>query len=104
MILKNSIDSSTFINVDNGSSEIVSGPMSFSVDRQMGAFINGPLSISSPPTSVRIGGVFKFHPLTMTGIPSTIITPVPTFQIDVPVKNIGVISAISAMVLSTARG
>lgn len=104
MILKNSIDSSTFVNIESSSIGLASGPMAISVDRELGVFVNGPVSISSPPSSIRIGGVFKFHPLTMTGIPSTIITPVPTFQIDVPMKNVGIMAAISSMVLSTARG
>lgn len=101
MIIKNNIGSSSFIDVGETHLIMASGPMSISSDRKGGNFINGPLSISSPPTSVRIGGVYKFNPMTMLGLPSTLVTPIPTFSIEPPVKEIAGLASLTSMVLST---
>ena len=37
-------------------------------------------------------------------MPSTLITPVPTFEVTVPVKNIGIQSAINGIVVSSIMG
>lgn len=102
MQLKEKIDSDTIIEYTEGRSSIISGPNSVSATRSDGVFINGVLSISSKPTNIRIGGIYTFHPLTMTGIPSTGVTPIPTFKISMPTKGIktatGIINALKGIV------
>jgi hypothetical protein len=44
-----------------------------------------------------MGGIYKFNPLAMTGIPSTMITPIPVFKFDLPVKNIATITKIAML-------
>lgn len=100
MLLKNKNEDSSFLQILEESSQIASGPNSITTTRDGGNFINGPLSISSPHTSIRFGGVFKFNPLTATCIPSTIATPIPTFTLDIPVQGIGSLSLIAGILAS----
>ena len=86
--LKESIGNSTIIEYTEGRASIISGPNSVSSTEMDGNFINGTLSISSKPNSIRIGGIYTFHPLTLTGIPSTSVTPIPTFKLNVPTKGL----------------
>mgnify|MGYP003391672978 CR=1 FL=1 len=96
MLIKNSIDGNTVIDLSQDMGILSSGPVSVS--------INGPLSISADPTNVTFGGFYKFNPTAVSGMPSTLITPVPTFEVTVPVKNIGVQTAINTAVLSSITG
>ena len=101
MILKNSIGSSALIEYSDTTVSIASGPMSIVTDKDGGNFVQGPLSISSPFTNVRMGGIYKFSQMNMLGIPSTMVTPIPMFDIDPPVAHAGALLAISAIILST---
>lgn len=78
-------------------SQIASGPNSFTSTRDKGNFINGPLSISSNIDNIRVGGIYKFNPVLASGLPSTMITPIPTLVLDMPVKNLSSMAAISAV-------
>ena len=100
-IIKDTAQSSSFLYTVEGMSQVASGPNSVSATNDSGVFINGPLSISSPPSSIKIGAVFRINPLTATCFPSTMITPIPLFQMDLPVQNIAGITGIASMVLST---
>ena len=104
MILKNSISgkSSLILSADNAI--ISAGPNSFSSTTQSGNFINGPVSISSPFTKIRMGGIYKFNSLLANTIPSTVITPIPTLEIDLPAPEAAGLIAITSMVLSIAAG
>ena len=84
MLIKNKNDSSSFLNVNDDSSILASGPN----------------SISSPPTSYRFGGVFKFNPLITTCVPSTLATPISTLTLDLPIKNISTLTAITGIIAS----
>lgn len=100
MLIKNKNDSSSFLNVNDDSSIIASGPNSIASTRDAGNFINGPVSFSSPPTSYRFGGVFKFNPLITTCVPSTLATPISTLTLDLPIKNISTLTAITGIIAS----
>lgn len=100
MLIKNKNDSSSFLNVNDDSSILASGPNSISSTRDAGNFINGPVSFSSPPTSYRFGGVFKFNPLITTCVPSTLATPISTLTLDLPIKNISTLTAITGIIAS----
>lgn len=104
MLIKNSIDGNTVIDLSQDMGILSSGPVSISAHQKYGVFINGPLSISADPTNVTFGGFYKFNPTAVSGMPSTLITPVPTFEVTVPVKNIGVQTAINTAVLSSIMG
>ena len=100
MQIKKNINSVSFIEYTDNRTTIASGKNSISTTVDDGNFINGPLSISSNPLKIRIGGIYKFHPLTLTGIPSTSITPIPTFIISSPVAG----SYTSSNICSVLKG
>ena len=104
MLLKNAIDGNSVIDLSEDMATISSGPMSVTSHRKYGTFINGPLTISSSPVNITMGGFYKFNPVAASGMPSTIVTPVPTFEVTVPVKNIGIQSAIGTVVLNSITG
>jgi hypothetical protein len=52
--------------------------------REFGNVIKGPTSLSAQPHEIRVGGLMTFHPLLTSGFPSTIVTPIPTFQWSLP--------------------
>ena len=98
-IVKEKIDSDVFIIHNESMSGIVAGKNSVLTTKEDGTFVNGPLSLSSSPLDIRIGGIFKIHPLNLTGIPSTIITPIPLFSIRPPTGSKGVSSIIKGLIL-----
>lgn len=104
LLQRSSINSSTLVDQREDIISMSAGSMSVSAHKDYGVFVNGPFSVSSPPTSVVFGGFYKFNPLTMSGIPSTMVTPVPTFEITVPVKNATVQNSINGIVLSAVQG
>ncbi len=102
MIIKSDISATSMLDVSPEYARIASGAMSFTSDKNAGNFINGPLSITAPLSGIRIGGVFKFNPLTMTCIPSTMVTPISTFTIDVPMAHTAGLIKCAALVMSVA--
>lgn len=100
MILKDTPESSSFIQIGSEYAQIASGPNSVSSTNDAGTFINGPLSISSPIENIKVGGIFRFNPMLSTGIPSTMITPVPTLILDLPISNIASMIKIAAIAVS----
>ncbi|RLA68526.1 MAG: hypothetical protein DRQ78_00120 [Epsilonproteobacteria bacterium] len=104
MILKDSIDSPSNLNLSPNDAIIASGSYSISCTKEYGNFINGPVSLSSPFTSIRFGGVFKFNSLLANQMPSNVITPIPSLELDLPIPEAAGLLALSTMVLSTAAG
>lgn len=100
-IIKDKIDSSAFLEAGSLHSRMAAGAMSVTVDKDGGAFINGPLSISSGIGSIKFGPIFKFNPLAASCVPSTLVTPISTFIFDIPAKHAASYASIAAMVLST---
>ncbi len=101
MKIKNSIDSSTFIETDVNAARIASGANSVTADRDGGVFINGALSLTSGLQSIRFGPIYKFNPLTASCVPSTLVTPISTFVFDIPAKHAIASAAIASLILST---
>lgn len=101
MIIKNSINSSALIELNDTTLSIASGPMSIGIDNKAGNFIQGPVSFSSPFTRMRFGVIYKPNPMQMLGIPSTMITPIPTFNIEPPIKEAATYISLTSMILST---
>ena len=99
-IMKESVDASAAVIAAESYSQIIAGANSVSVDNEGGTFINGPISVSAPIHNWRTGAIFKFNDLLQTGMPSTMITPIPTLVIDPPIRNIASMAAIAAMVAS----
>ena len=101
MIHRNSIGSSAFAEYSDTTVNIASGAMSFTVDKTDGNFIQGPVSFSSPFTRIRFHGIYKLNPLQTLGFPSTMVTPIPTFIINPPIKEVAALTALSSLILST---
>lgn len=60
---------------------------------QFGSIITGPLSIGAAPQDIKISGINTLNPLISSGIPSTIVTPIPVCLFDFPgAKAIGPIT------------
>ena len=87
-VIKDTPDSSSMLIAADTYSLISSGANSVSTVSDSGVYINGPLSITAQPDNIKIGGIFKMNPLLSTCLPSTIITPIPTLVMDLPVKNL----------------
>lgn len=99
-VIKEKPNSSNFFLLEGPNAVMSSGPNSVGVNREGGVFFNGPASFSSPIDSIKFGGVFRFNPVTASGLPSTMITPIPTFIIEPPVKGISNMSAMASMLSS----
>ena len=83
-ILKTKASSSSMVIAHDEYTQLTSGPMSVTVDRENGLFLSGPVSFTSGINDIKFGGIFKFNPLMMSGLPSTIMTPIPTLIFDLP--------------------
>ena len=97
MILKDKPESSSFVQIGEGYSQIASGPNSITTTKDAGNFIQGPTSFSSAIENIKVGGIFRFNPMLSTGIPSTMVTPMPVLTIDLPIGNIAIASQIAAI-------
>ena len=104
LLLRPSPTSSALIDEREDVSAVTAGSMSVSVHKDYGTFVNGPLSVSASPTSITFGGFYKFNPVALSGMPSTLITPVPTFEVTVPTKNIATQQILNSIVVSTITG
>lgn len=100
MLIKNKIDSSNFLKVGEDYTQIAAGANSITSTKDSGNYILGPVSISSSINNIKVGNIFRFNPMLSTGIPSTMVTPMPVLKIDLPIKNIGQLSAIAAIAQS----
>lgn len=99
-VMKTTADSSSMVIAANGYSQITAGPNSVSTVKDSGVFINGALSITSQVDNIKIGGIYKLNPLLSTCMPSTMITPIPALIMDLPIKHISSLGAISNMLRS----
>ena len=99
-VLKTTADSSSMVIAGEGYSQITSGPNSVTAQRDSGVYINGAVSFTSQVDNIKIGGIYKLNPILSSCVPSTMITPVPTLVLDLPVKNIASVSGIADMLRS----
>ena len=100
MLVKDSANSSSFLQTGEGFTQIASGPNSITTTNDAGNFIHGPVSFSSSIENIKVGGIFRFNPMLSTGIASTMITPIPVLTIDLPLKNIKTMASIASIALS----
>lgn len=100
MIIKESPNSSSFVQVGDNYAQQASGPYSVTTVNGAGVFIQGPVSFSSPIENIKFNGIFRFNPILATGIASTMITPVPVLNLDLPLKNISTMAGIAAIAAS----
>lgn len=98
-VIKEDNDSSNFLLLEQGKSIIASGPNSVSVTRDNGVFINGPVSFTSTVDSVKFAGTFRINPLAASGLPSTIVTPIPMFTIEPPIR-VGAMGSVAKIAAS----
>lgn len=96
-VIKDSAESSAMVIAGTDYTQLTAGPNSITTTRDSGNYVNGPLSISSSIENIRVCGIYKFNPQLATGLPSTIITPIPTLVFDIPIKNLASQAAISAV-------
>lgn len=100
MIIKDSPSSSSFLQVGEGFAQIASGPNSITSTNDTGNYILGPTSFSSSIENIKVGGIFRFNSMLSTGIPSTMVTPMPVLKLDIPYANMGMLAKISQIALS----
>lgn len=55
---------------------------------ELGNILKGPTSITATPGQIRIGGLWTMNPLLMMGLPSTMVSPIPTLVFNPPVQGI----------------
>lgn len=61
-----------------------------------GNFVSGPTVFTAHPEAIKFGGVYRFNPLLTSTTPSTIVTPISTFILDLP--GLGLISTLQDMI------
>lgn len=99
-VIKENVNSSNFLLLEGTNSVIASGPNAVGVNKDQGVFINGATSFTSTMDSVKFAGMFRFNPLSASGLPSTAITPIPTFVIESPIKGVSTISSVASILKS----
>lgn len=97
MIIKNKPDSESFLQTQEDFTQIVAGANSITTTKDGGNFVQGPLSISSSISNIKVGGIFRFNTMLSTGIPSTMITPIPVLKLDIPVGNLSSMAKVAAI-------
>lgn len=99
-IIKDTIDSPTFVYLEGPNVMLASGPNSVTANKDNGIFINGAVSFTSNIENIKFGGMFRFNPVAASGMPSTGISPIPTFIIESPVSGIRNITSVAGMLSS----
>jgi len=72
-----------------------------SVDAKTGAFISGPTSILAAPEQIRISGLWQFRPEVLSTVASTIVTPHPVLQLNIPYNNSSIFESLIDMFKDT---
>jgi len=101
-IIKASAASSSMVIAKEEYTQITSGPMSVTADKEDGIFLNGPVAFTSGVEAIKFAGIFKFNPMIMSGMPSTIMTPIPTLTIDMPTSGLKFANDFAVMLGSMA--
>lgn len=102
---KDTIDANAVLDLRPDSAIMAAGEMSFAADAQTGNYIVGPVSFTSPFTQMRFSaGLLKLNTLLLSTMPSTIITPIPVFEFDMPAKSASGLRSVLSLVMSTAVG
>lgn len=99
-IIKENPESSNFVMMEGSNTVLAAGPHSVGANKNSGVFINGPVSFTSTMESIKFSGVFRFNPVAATGLPSTIVTPIPTFIMEPPIKGVANMTAVASILMS----
>lgn len=82
---KYSDNSMSGLNVTQNAASLIGSPTNgFVSTRDYGNFVTGPISFLTKPERMKFNSVFRFNGLLSSTMPSTIITPVSTFVMDIP--------------------
>ena len=71
-IIKASAASSSMIIAKEDYTQITSGPMSVTADKEDGIFLNGPVAFTSEVEAIKFAGIFKFNPMIPDMMPNTL--------------------------------
>lgn len=84
-ILKQSADSNAAVKVSTTAAQFQgSEDHAILSDASLGNIIKGPTSFSAHPSEMRFHGFWKLNPRLLSCIPSSIVTPNPVFNFDLP--------------------
>lgn len=72
-----------------------------SIDAKTGAFINGPTSIMATPDQIRISGLWRLNPTLLSTVASTIVTPHPVLELNIPYNNASIFKSLIDMFKNT---
>lgn len=80
-IMPDSID----ISVPDGGDVTTAG---ISVVAERGTIIKGDVGFTGTPDQIRMGFMWSMNPLILSGMPSTIISPIPMMKLSLPLEGI----------------
>ena len=72
-----------------------------SVDAKTGTFISGPASLVAAPEQIRISGLWQLRPELLSTVASTIVTPNPVLQLNIPYNNVSLFEKLIDMFKNT---
>ena len=73
------------VKLENDSVTLFGGPNSIvRINDEFGVMLHGLVGIESPPAGVRMAGLWHFNNLLTSTVPSTIMSPVPVLQFQIP--------------------
>ena len=101
-VYKENINSSNFLLFEGSNSILASGPNAIGINRENGVFVNGPVSFSSSVDNVKFAGTFRINPIAASGLPSTMVTPIPMFIIEPPIAGIRNMTAAASVLAGLA--
>ena len=75
--------------IGSGDFRVTAGPeTAMLVSKEDGIIFKGPTAFTSLPNKVLFGGIYKFNPLSLSTIPSTIVSPISTFTLTFPMSGV----------------
>lgn len=98
-VLKSSHNSDTMVHVVDGVITIQSGAQAIQLHQDDGILISGPLGITSAFDRIKFSGMFRFNSLIASTMPSTMISPIPTLEHDLPIKEAASLASIASILL-----
>ena len=105
-LIKTSNETLTAISVTPYSIDLSAGssasgdPVGVSVVASTGTVIRGPLGLSGTPGDVRVAGLWKFNDLLLSGMPSTMMSPIPVMVFSPPLESAARFAKSAAVLVS----
>jgi len=63
-------------------------------DAKFGNFLTGPTSIMADVSQIRVAGLWTLRPTLPSTVASTIVTPHPALQLDIPYNNVSIFKTV----------